>query len=146
MDEQLLSNFRFLDYKFENLELVLNNEYQEESDISERPLSVTVGLEVNLSQNFQKAMVKIDFGVFKDAEANYPYKIDVSMIGYFELLSEATEEQITSLCKINGTAIMFPYIRSAITDLTKISNVEPLILPAINIHKLIERQERKYNE
>lgn len=91
-------------------------------------------------------MIKIDFGVFKDAEVNYPYKIDVSMIGYFELSGKATEEQITNLCKINGTAIMFPYIRSAITDLTKITNMEPLILPAINIHKLIESQSRKNNE
>ena len=63
------------------------------------------------------------------------------MIGYFEIEGCKSVDKAINFCKLNGTAIMFPYIRSAITDLTKISNIEPLILPAINIYSLIKANE-----
>ncbi|HLV09553.1 MAG TPA: hypothetical protein VKY40_05045 [Halanaerobiales bacterium] len=45
------------------------------------------------------------------------------------------------MCKYNGAAILFPFLRSAITDITKASNVTPLVLPLVNIQKYIDGVE-----
>lgn len=143
MDKQLKSAFRFIDYKINNLQLELNENYNDDIGSIEDILSVSVGINIGLNESHSQAMVKLDFALFQDTETDkYPYKINVEMIGYFEIEGNHTEQEVIKLCKINGTAIMFPYIRSAITDLTKISNVTPLILPTINIHKLIEAQDK----
>lgn len=143
MDKQFKSAFRFIDYKINNLQLKLNENYTDDNAAIEDILSVSVGINIGLNELHSQAIVKLDFAVFQDVETdNYPYKINAEMIGYFEIEGNHSEQEVIKLCKINGTAIMFPYIRSAITDLTKISNVTPLILPAINIHKLIEAQDK----
>ena len=140
MDKHILSSLKFLDYKFKSVGLELNEGYKETEDSTEKPLSITTELEIKLNHNVQKAMITIQLGVFDKKGDEYPYKINVCMIGFFEYEQGLSEEDAIQFCKLNGTAIMFPYLRSAITDLTKISNVEPLILPAINIHNLIQSQ------
>ena len=43
----------------------------------------------------------------------------------------------------NAIAILYPYVRALISTYTANANINPLILPAINVNKLIENSEDK---
>lgn len=77
--------------------------------------------------------------IFENAEKNnYPFEMNVSITGRFE-----TEEGEPKKFIKNAIAIMYPYIRAIVSTYTASANVPPLILPAINVNKLIEEQEEK---
>lgn len=42
----------------------------------------------------------------------------------------------------NAVAIIFPYIRSYITQITSIPNMEPIVLPVININALLDGMKK----
>jgi len=48
------------------------------------------------------------------------------------------EEYLNSLFILNAPAIVFPYLRAYITNLTAQSGMSPLILPTLNLSKLGE--------
>ncbi len=47
------------------------------------------------------------------------------------------------LIKNNTVAILFPYIRSEVTLITAQPGIEPIVIPPININKLIEDSEKE---
>lgn len=144
MEKDLISSFRFIDYKIENLNFKLNSKYDGFKDRAEEiELDLSLSVKIELAEDNSDAKIRLHMDIFKDAEIkNYPYSILLDMVGYFEIEGDCLEEALT-FCKINGTAVMFPYMRAAVTDLTKISNSDSLTLPLINIQKLLEREEKK---
>jgi len=86
--------------------------------------------------------VTLNVEIFKNAlERNYPFNMNISVTGYFEIDGTA-EKQKQGLAEVNAVAILFPYIRALVTTFTANSNINPLILPPINIVKMIENQAR----
>jgi len=65
--------------------------------------------------------------------------------GKFEVESEKRNNNL-SLIKSNATAILFPYLRNAVSMLTALSNIPTLTLPVFNIVALFEEYEKKANE
>jgi preprotein translocase subunit SecB len=56
------------------------------------------------------------------------------MTGDFELCMEEENDKLKeALLHENAVAIMFPFLRSVIASLTTTANINPLILPVINI-------------
>ena len=63
-------------------------------------------------------------------ENNYPFEISVEILGFFE----SDNDDINSEGFLpNALAILYPYLRSTITNITANANVQPLILPTMNI-------------
>ena len=46
----------------------------------------------------------------------------------------------------NAIAILFPYVRSNLTNITSQSGIETLILPVINFNALLDEQRKKLEE
>lgn len=114
-------------------------------------------IEFNRNRSFREAPVKIDFDIkreiiFKDnkkilvtlmtrifpnaEENNYPFEMNLSVTGVFEF-EECGSDTAKALAEINAVAILFPYIRALITTYSSNANVTPVILPPINVVKLI---------
>lgn len=64
------------------------------------------------------------------------------MTGYFEV-DDINSEMGKHLVNYNSIAILFPYVRSLITSYTANSNVPPLIIPPINVSKMVEDDKTK---
>ncbi|WP_416358930.1 protein-export chaperone SecB [Caldicellulosiruptor danielii] len=79
-------------------------------------------------------------------ENNFPFSLEISLTGYFRGSENIEREKFIELTKYNGTAILFPYLRSAVSDITKAANINPLILPVINVINFIKEQEKKDKE
>ncbi|MBU5437776.1 protein-export chaperone SecB [Tissierella sp. MSJ-40] len=77
--------------------------------------------------------------VVNDKE-NRDINIKLVMSGYFGFRDEGelSEEQRDHFIEKNTLAIIFPYIRSYITNLTAQSGGKPIIIPPININMLLE--------
>ena len=53
--------------------------------------------------------------------------------------SQEAPTSISGSSSLNAFAILFPYLRSVITDITKASLI-PIVLPTINIQNLLEKK------
>lgn len=70
-------------------------------------------------------------------------KLDITLHGFFEVDIEGVDEdehhRLKSLCEKNTLSILFPYLRSAVSDISIKANIRPIILPTINIVALLDR-------
>lgn len=80
-------------------------------------------------ENIKKCNVII--GIKYDKEENHPFLMNLVIRGFFEV----SEKNFL----MSAFAILFPYLRSVITDITKASLI-PIVLPTINIQNLLEEK------
>ena len=81
----------------------------------------------------------ISIGVTLDQE-DLPFTAQVSMTGRFLLQGIKNPEQTM---KVNAAAILYPYVRAAISMLTTLANVSPVVLPPVNFVKLFEESAKE---
>ena len=72
-------------------------------------------------------------------EGKVPFSLDVLIEGEFSFEDVKNTDEAM---KINGVAIMFPYLRSTVSLLTTLMNVSPIILPTINLVRMFEIEEK----
>lgn len=58
--------------------------------------------------------------------------IKVKMVGLFEKIGDSQLTDFETFGRVNGAAIIFPYIREHITNLTLKSGIPAIILPPVN--------------
>ena len=123
---------------------------------------VVNNIEFKNNMNFSGGSTKIDFDidselefsdknnfilglqveVFRNAEVNnYPFNFKVEVLGMFEITADSEEEKM-KFAEKNAVAILFPYVRALITTFTSATNVQPIILPAINVAKYVETKKK----
>lgn len=84
--------------------------------------------------------------IFPDAiERDYPFQCSVTLIGQFSAkLGENMESSVFhKRLSQNGLAILFPYVRAIVSDITRMANVTPVILPSINIVEYLKRYQAR---
>lgn len=98
---------------------------------SENDLQVEFGFAFNKRENGEFVSSIRVIGTKKDE-----YNFVVRVSGYFQI-SETVEDS-TILIQQNAIAIVFPYIRSQISLLTAQPEVDPVILPPMNIAQMVK--------
>ena len=134
MSQDIKSMLKFNGYTVEEVEFYKNSKCTDSGfDIK---LDIQRSIEHIPAEH--KGLVTVVTKVFEDPVSNnYPFSIKVVVTGEFEVEAE-DESQIKKFLEVNALAILFPYIRALITTYTANANVQPLILPPINILKLID--------
>lgn len=76
---------------------------------------------------------------------DYPIFLRAKIMGRFEIRSDDKLEdaQIMSLYKLNAVAILYPYLRSVVSDLSSKGSNRPIILPTMNIAAMMENEVLK---
>lgn len=140
MDKLAISRFRFLKYYISDMEFKINKNYENSGLCDDLELQIEMGVAISVvSEDAKKIMISLSVDIFKDyLEKCAPYFISLTMDGFFELEENMEYDEIENFCRTSGVSIMFPYVRSAVTDLTKIANQDALVLPLINVKKLVE--------
>lgn len=92
-----------------------------ETEVQTKDASIMVLETVTISQKYEK-MEQVS--------------IMVKMAGVFERVGESKLEDLEQFGKINGAAIIFPYIREHITNLSLKAGIPPIILPPVNFTKM----------
>jgi preprotein translocase subunit SecB len=103
----------------------INNDIGINVEVGVKDQLITVIEEVTLTQKLQ------------DVEQ---VKIRVKMVGVFECFGETELTNFDEFGRINGAAIIFPYIREHVTNVSLKAGIGPIILPPINFTK--NKQEK----
>jgi preprotein translocase subunit SecB len=80
------------------------------------------------------------FGKVYDEQGDFD--LEITLVAYFSCAFTNVPDDIKEiLTKKNTLSIMFPYLRSQITLMTSQPNMQPVILPAININAFIDSRK-----
>lgn len=104
--------------------------------------SVTIDFDIEKEVTYiseREMQVRLIVYLFKNTEKEYPFKMKVAIRGFFEI--ENNDDNINF--EPNAIAILYPYIRSIVSTYTSTANVMPLILPVINVNKMLQDKEMK---
>jgi len=71
--------------------------------------------------------------------------ISCCMVGLFSQ-KEPGSISLEEYTKYNGPALVLPYIRQVISDVTLKAGLLPIIIPPINVYKMIDGAENKVKE
>lgn len=74
--------------------------------------------------------------------SQFPVDLYVDFRGLFEFENIENEENITEFLKFQAVDIMYPYLRSIITNLTTTAMLPPIILPIIDTSKLFNNDRK----
>ncbi|MFC5604795.1 protein-export chaperone SecB [Sporosarcina koreensis] len=130
------SSFLFNEYVVKNVVFELNDNFQQSDSID---LDFKLDTDFYLNEQEDQAMVLLRCVIFDDYEQkNYPFYINIEIVGSFSLNGDFSSEEIVDLCRLNATAVLFPYLRAFVSNLTSLAGVPNLILPTVNISKLLE--------
>jgi preprotein translocase subunit SecB len=90
-----------------------------------------------MSQIGDKYFVSISVSIFNEnLSVDSPFYLFISLTGEFQFTDNADVDN-EFMIDMNAVAILFPYLRSAVTNITSTANIPPLILPTINVSKLL---------
>lgn len=138
MEQEYVSILRFNQYVVDEISFKNNENFIKKDE----KMSIIFNIEKDVKKTENNIEVKLMTTIFKEAEKNnYPFEMKVVLTGYFTV--ENNEKNIN--LEPNAIAILFPYIRAIVSTYTASANVPPLILPAINVNKLIEDNEKTSN-
>lgn len=101
----------------------------------EEKTKINFNINKNIKKDSKSIEIELTTKIFENAkENNYPFEMEIVITGYFTI--EDNEEKINF--EPNAIAILYPYIRAIVSTYTAAANVNALILPTINVNKLIE--------
>ena len=137
--ENTKSSLRFIDYYVEEVQFY-NNNFCEEKSV-ELDFNISHSIEYTQDEN-NTFLVTLNIVIFDNAkENNYPFTIKVSITGVFQTNIEDTKS-IKNFAEINSIAILFPYLRSIVSTYTANANIQPLILPPINVVNMLKENNK----
>jgi preprotein translocase subunit SecB len=127
MEKKLESGFKIksiilLESNFSRIsQVVFDNKIENKVDIN---VQVAVnGLSINV--------VEI-VSVKQEYEGTLQVNFMVKMVGMFEKIGESNIQDLNTFGKVNGAAIIFPYIREHISNLSLKAGLGSIILPPAN--------------
>ncbi len=121
------------------------NPYQQENDSGNFNITPSISYRLETNPNIiEEAIIYlgIELGDFTLSDPNFYVKVRIA--GHFEIHQrpdEMTEEDILGFYKLNAVAILFPYLRSLVSDVSSKGSEGPIILPTMNIVSMIEENQ-----
>lgn len=135
------SEFKFLGYQVSTISLTTNFLF-ENAD----PIDIDYNFTVGTSMDVEERKVKVTLGtaLFPDANKNnYPFSLEIMLTGIFQSEKILPIEELERFGEINGTATLFPFLRSIIAGVCVNANFPAIMLPLINVYNFIEEQKNK---
>lgn len=96
----------------------------------EGEIEINTSIEVDYSHKGKDLSVQVRVEL-PDGE-NTPFSFAVDGVGSFILKEEPPADVLDGIARVNCAAMIFPYLREAIADLTRRAGVPPLHLQPVN--------------
>lgn len=129
--------FSFLDYSLAQVNFRLNETF----DISSEEIEINPVVIVDYTQ--EEKIVKVFLSVDIDGK-NTPFSMSIKGRGFFEFKETLTSKRdLDSIVNINCAAIIFPFMREHIADLTRKAGFPALLLPPMNFVRLYGKSKKR---
>jgi preprotein translocase subunit SecB len=129
-----MSNLRIIDIRLAKISFKLNEGTLDKKEEAAYRFKVRMQAEQNTLTGQVKVRLRVTSAT-NDQEPNFPFFFDTVLIGTFKAAEGTSSELMEQFAKINCPAMMFPYVRETIADLTRRAGFPPLHLPPINFVK-----------
>ncbi|CUW10662.1 hypothetical protein C122C_0832 [Leuconostoc gelidum subsp. gasicomitatum] len=126
----------FQAYKIEKFSYIKkdNSKNTDSDEKKEEPFRISVS--PGYDETNSRAVIEVHV-IFNNDDIS----VDIAVNGYFDLVDGKTEN-FEKYLVINGTAILFPYIRSMVSMLTSLDNEHAILLPTINTKNLWNNKDK----
>lgn len=102
-------------------------------------VDVSVKASIKLDKIQKRLRLSLEVSLFKKAE-NSPLRLSVLASGYFKAKDVKTLEEFS---KIQASALVFPFIREIIANITMRTGYPPFLIPPTNIIDLVGKNLEK---
>lgn len=122
----------------ENIRLQhLQFEMNQDFSVKDTPVQIRYNLSIKHLYKQQKLIVYINVkSPIEDEYKNSPFYFEIVIKGEFKIIGEVEDSIINKYAKINCPAIIFPYLREALADITRRAGFPPFHLQPVNFIKL----------
>lgn len=126
-------SFHFVDFRIVNLNFGSNLKIKPDKDIS---VSSRIDIGYNINGKELNVFLKLEI-----EEGGLPFNLNLEGDGLFKFDHEVDPDQIEEIANINCAAIIFPYLRETVADITRRAGFPPLHLPPVNFVEIYKRQK-----
>lgn len=127
-----LNNYRITNIEYTTFETQEELNYFEDENGT---ISATVGT----TEDNKEARIVISTTILKSDEEQMDFKkVTLEITGYFKI---NTDENVQEYLRVNGTAILFPYLRTFISVITSLDNSDAIVIPTINTNSFGENSK-----
>ena len=116
----------FKDFRILSLNFSINREFT--GDVRK----ITAPYEIGVAKNYNEKEKTLRVFLKVQLKKGSPYFIEIEACGLFEFTEFQDRKVIEKVASINCPAIIFPYVRETIADLTRRAGFPPLHLPPVN--------------
>ena len=121
-----ICQFDFKDCRLLSAHFDLNRNFESGPDVQ-------VDTKISLSHNYLDDSKSLRLFLKVDVSGeSAPINVSIEMGSMFQFKEKPEAEKITEIAEINCAAIVFPFVREVIADLTRRSGLPPFLLPPIN--------------
>lgn len=124
------NSFKFISFKVSKLVYNENKSFNNNSDSNE--IEIAPNFEVDYHSKNKRVFVDLSI---KIENKNAPFSLQTVLTGTFDLDHELEKDALDKLARINLAAILFPFLRQVVADLTTKAGFTPLLLPPVNFSK-----------
>lgn len=135
-------NMTFINIALTKVNFTINREFKPEEN---KNVTVLPDLAINNEIKKDEKQLIVLLGV-RQITGNIPYYFEVESVALFQFDEIPEEKTLKQLSDMNCPAIMFPYIRETIADLTRRAGFQPLHLNPINFVKLAQEREKQLKQ
>ena len=136
------TKFNFRNFKITSVQYSINEGFQ-----LKEGQSVEISTDMILQSNYdQKVKALTLVMAIRQTKENTPFRFEVQGVAVFQFESEPSQRFLDLLSNVNCPAIMFPYMREFIAELTRRGGFTPFHLPPVNFVKLAEDKKRMQEE
>ncbi|HOE38510.1 MAG TPA: protein-export chaperone SecB [Bacteroidales bacterium] len=121
-------------FRINNL-ILLESKFKRINNVQFEDANLDLNIDTEVSVNKNIISVAETVSVKKTHNNTEQFSFLVKMVGIFECIGESQLKDYEKFGKINGAAIIFPYIREHITNLSMKAGLGPIILPPVNFTK-----------
>lgn len=123
--------------QFEQYQIEKINYFIIEDD-DENEYKLNLSSSTAMSDDETKGRVQFDLKL-PDKKNNR--NIDVLISGYFSFREDLIKEDKQKFLAVNGSAMLFPYLRSVVSMVTVLDKSEAILFPTLNFQEMMEEDE-----
>lgn len=132
-----MSAMQLKDIRLKSLAFEINPNFDENEAPEVFGFAINVNGDSLLDSGQKNARVEVCAQIPGEREkANIPFFIKIIYAGLFKFSDDFTKENIESFIRVNCPAIIFPYLRETVADVTRRAGFPPLHLPPVNFVKI----------
>jgi len=131
------------DVKFTLLKCKVNSlTFKSKSEAPQGEIPINFGISHKYKYDYKNKTIAVLLSASVNDE-QMPFFIEIEYEGLFVLNKRVSKKAAEPIAQINCSAILFPFLREAVAEITRRGGFNPLMLPTINFFQAAKKREAK---